>query len=153
MIFWNAFVFLFSVACGFHLKHERVNLAESKTYPIYTVNGSHYDIGYQVGKLAASRINEYISNYPGIDQMRHYILTGGAVDFRDLVNYNMEVYPQYFQELQGYSEGSGAQYTDILLLTFESEIQQLMPNYTLSNFTKPISKGIDKNFVILFFSF
>ena len=133
------FALLFSATSAFSFKQQHES---SQTYPIYTVNGSHYDIGYKVGKLAASRINEYISNYPGIDEMRTYILTGGAVNFRDLVNYNMQVYPPYFAELQGYSEGSGAQFTDILLLTFESEIQQLMPNYSVSNPTKPISKSM-----------
>lgn len=110
-----------------------VNVDASNSYPIYTVNGTHYEIGYQVGKLGASRINDFIDNFPDIGEMRTFILTAGATDFRDLVNYNMAIYPSYFDELQGLSEGSGAEYTDILLLSFKHEIKTLINNENTYN--------------------
>eukprot|EP01084_Bolivina_argentea_P213748 362935_1 len=102
-------------------------------YPIYHASGTYYEVGYQIGEQAKDRILHFIDIYPDMPTLRQYISTSnGNNEFSNLISYNHALYEYYFDELRGISDGSGANYTDILLINFEYELDALMQ---MSNFS------------------
>eukprot|EP01084_Bolivina_argentea_P142068 249599_1 len=96
------------------------------SYPIFNATCSnHYDCGYSIGQQAKTRIKRYISTYPNMQDLRHCLLTGCSVDLRDLVFYNQDIWPQYYEEMQGIAAGADVDEMDIHLLTFKHEILSL----------------------------
>ena len=71
---------------------------------MYNGSGTHYEVGVSIGTQGKDRIQQYISTYPTMDKLRNCLLTGCSVDFRDLVQYNQQIWPQYFQELSGIAQ-------------------------------------------------
>lgn len=94
-------------------------------YPIYNGSGSHYENGFAIGSQAKTRIQQYINNYPDMQSLRFCLLTGCSVQFRDLVEYNQQIYPQYFDELDGIADGAQVDSSDLYLLSFKHEILSL----------------------------
>eukprot|EP01084_Bolivina_argentea_P109074 194951_1 len=110
------------------------NNVYSAPYPVYNAIGSYYEAGYQLGQQASDRIAKYIKMNPDTIRMKEYIsTTNGAFEFNTLLSYNEPLYPHYFDELHGISDGSHINYTDILLINFEYELDALMRmnNYSL----------------------
>ena len=108
----------------------------SDPYPIYEAYGTYYEVGKQIGQQAGQRISTYININPDTATMKSYINTiKGAQEFAELIEYNEQYYPQYFEELRGISDGSGIDYNDILLINFEYELDALMAmnNYSTSH--------------------
>ena len=99
-------------------------------YPTYTVSGDHYSAFYDLGKLASERISTYLAEYPTLKSLKDYIETPtGLSQFNQLISYNENIFPDYFTELKGLSDGCNAcNYTDILLLSFKHELNQLSKN-------------------------
>eukprot|EP01084_Bolivina_argentea_P042422 78211_1 len=107
-------------------------------YPTYSASGTHYEVGYSIGKQASDRINNYISMNTDIITMKQYIQTKqGLNEFNNLLSYNQQLYPQYFDEIRGIANGSKIDYTDILLINFEKELDALMIANNYSNFYIP----------------
>ena len=103
-----------------------ISLNDINSYPIYSATGNHYQVGYEIGKSASKRITNHINDFPDINAMRLYTANRGAAKFEDLVKHNTDLYPLYIDELQGLSDGSGAQLSDLLLLSLKHEILHLM---------------------------
>eukprot|EP01084_Bolivina_argentea_P122563 217177_1 len=96
-------------------------------YPIYEANGTYYEVGVQIGQQASNRISKFINMNPDMDTMRSYInTTQGGREFAELIEYNQQYYSNYFEELRGLAHGSGLNYEDILLISFEYELDALM---------------------------
>ena len=81
-----------------------VSIYSQTLYPIYNGSGSHYQNGFEIGSQAKDRIQQYIKTFPDMQSLRLCLLTGCSVDFRDLVEYNQKIWPQYFDEIAGIAD-------------------------------------------------
>ena len=89
-------------------------------YPIYNVSCSsdnHYECGFKLGQQAKSQIQNYINNYPNMQDLRICLIIGCSVDLRDLVFYNKAIWPQYYEEMEGIAAGAEVDEMDIHLLS------------------------------------
>eukprot|EP01083_Nonionella_stella_P076000 206886_1 len=94
----------------------------SASYPIYKGTGSHYENGVAIGTSAKERIQKFVATYPPMQQLRFCLLTGCSAQFRELVEFNQKIWPQYFEELSGIAEGAQVEEMDLQLLSFRLEI-------------------------------
>ena len=109
-------------------------------YPIYTAVGTPYEVGYSLGYQTKDRINQFLKlNSDDIAKCESYISSAlGKSRFESLVSFNKRLYPTYFDELIGIANGSNIDFTKILILNLEYELDALM---TFDNFTTQ-NKGV-----------
>jgi len=79
--------------------------------------GSHYEVGFNQGKMVSSRLQEY-TRLPSFEKYFLWIQSTGQELFQKFLVLNLKQYPQYFEELQGLSDGSGVPLDLIQALNF-----------------------------------
>jgi len=106
------------------------------------VQGDHYQVGFQIGETFKDRFVKYFSVDSTINQVLipFYNTPQGKRLFNQFVKINQEAYPNYFDEMRGYADGSGVPLYKIWLMNLENELADLAP----SNLTK--RRKIDMSF-------
>jgi len=93
--------------------------------PVWSVKGTHYEVGQKVGAHFSQRINQYVQNS---DELNKLLLpfygTGlGKSVLEQFLLINERHYPKYFEEVQGLAAGSGVPLPTLLLLQFADELE------------------------------
>jgi len=97
------------------------------TLPQANISGTHYGVGFAIGKTFATRIQQFAQTYSNLLQVLiPYSQTSEGQSAVDAyLAYNAEIYPQYYDEIRGYSDGSGVPLWIMVLLNFEDELSFL----------------------------
>jgi hypothetical protein len=92
--------------------------ARSQTLPTLEVTGTYYEVGFRVGQTFADRISAYIQSYPTMQKklLPFYNTDYGKEVLQQYVDTNSALYPSYFEEIQGISDGSGVRFYFIFFL-------------------------------------
>ena len=92
----------------------------NRKLPMISVGGSHRQIGQQIGEAFRDNIHHGIANaHVLIDETYGQLRLnweGAQIQAQKYLPYAEERYPQYVEELRGISEGSNANFTDILVV-------------------------------------
>jgi len=99
-------------------------LDSSSDLPELTVFGTHYEIGYAIGKTFSSRINGFVNSNQNLATVLipFYNSVLGKQIFNEFLLLNKAAYPQYFDEMQGTADATGIPSWKLLLLNLEDEI-------------------------------
>ena len=103
-------------------------------------SGSHYEIGFTVGKLAKHKLLKSINNYhtilPEEGWDKAWVLPG---EFLEAAN---EAYPHLVEELQGMADGAGIDFSDLFFLNSLEEVLELNSPKACSTAAISSSKGV-----------
>lgn len=91
-----------------------VEKEEGEALRVFKVSGSHYEVGYKIGEHfanSAKRMNEIFKQYLA---RKGVSLKDAVVHGKKVLPYIEEFYPDFLDELRGYSEGSGVAYEEIM---------------------------------------
>jgi isopenicillin-N N-acyltransferase-like protein len=102
-------------------------------FPVYSLKGSPYEIGFQHGQQASERVEQSVNNY----KMMFMVLGGSWEEicaetekFMPILN---RLYPDLVEEMKGVADGSGQEFSAILAINARSEL--------LVNKTRLIGEG------------
>ena len=88
--------------------------------PLIRVEGTHREIGRQVGESFTEQIRHHIQNARTLIEGSYELLAlnwaGAQIQARKYVPYAQERYPQYVEEMEGIAEGAGIQFSDVAVV-------------------------------------
>jgi len=115
----GVFCFMF-----FGLNIISLSNGQANQLPTLHVRGTHYEVGRTVGETFKERIQSFVQRDTTLnkDLLPFYNTTKGKDIFNQLFQFNMGLYPLYFQELQGLADGSNVPFYQIVLLNLRPEI-------------------------------
>ncbi|KAJ8736742.1 hypothetical protein PYW07_000013 [Mythimna separata] len=142
MFLLNSFVVL-SVLLGVSCEKP---LGRRATVPVIYVQGSHYDVGYDVGRTFSSVIKSFISSYENLRDFEKEYKTDTGRNAYDKTLTNMrKKFPYYVKEIQGVADGAGVPFYQLFLLQMDDLIGNVNDNHIPRNDTGGCSSMAFKN--------
>ena len=88
-----------------------------------TFEGSHKELGLEIGKRFSKEINESLSNYDALIEkfLPKYNTKKGKNLYKQHLKFNNDRFPGFIDELKGMSEGSGRSFQEIFMCNIRSE--------------------------------
>ncbi|OQV12691.1 hypothetical protein BV898_13012 [Hypsibius exemplaris] len=102
--------------------------AGSNSLPIINVRGTHYQVGFETGRLMKEHIQMFYAGFAPMHQkFLPFIKTekGGRI-FEGYLGVVRQELPQYLEEIRGLSDGSGVPFEQIFLMHIRSEISLIL---------------------------
>jgi isopenicillin-N N-acyltransferase-like protein len=95
-------------------------VAHSNPVPMYTVSGTHREIGRQIGESARAAIQHSIkSAHLFIENSQNALQLdweGAQIQSKKYIPFAQERYPQYVEEMSGIAEGADVSFEDVALI-------------------------------------
>ncbi|XP_060083894.1 beta-alanyl-dopamine/carcinine hydrolase-like, partial [Ylistrum balloti] len=91
------------------------------------LTGSHYDVGYELGKRMGKEIREYLAEMDGhIKMLKQFADSNeGRETYKRFLDTVTSSYPLYRRELEGTADGAGIEFEKLFLLSIEPELTTL----------------------------
>ncbi|CAH0385576.1 unnamed protein product [Bemisia tabaci] len=105
---------------------KHTSLGRRECIPILHTRGTHYEIGFDIGRTFASLIHSFLSIYDPLNQevLPVYETPDGKRVYEETLNHCVEHFPQYVDEIKGTAEGAGVPFHKLFLLHMED----IVPN-------------------------
>ncbi|XP_013133546.1 PREDICTED: uncharacterized protein LOC106099525 isoform X1 [Papilio polytes] len=119
---------LFSLCCLFFVLILGNSLSEKhigrrRVVPVIYLQGSHYEVGYDVGRNFASVIQSFLKTYQGLkDFEREYNTAAGRAAYDSTLVNMKQRYPYYVKEIQGVADGAKVPFYQLFLLHMDDII-------------------------------
>lgn len=92
--------------------------------PVLHVKGTHYEVGYNIGKCFASQIKSFCTLSPALKVvvLSVYETKTGRDMYEEYLDVTREHFPEYVEEIRGMSDGSGVSFEHLFLLHIRNEL-------------------------------
>lgn len=91
-----------------------------KCVPVIYVRGSHYEVGYDVGRTMGHLIKNLLSKFEVLKELEKEFKTDAGQRAYDKTLANMKKrFPYYVKEMQGVADGAGVPFYQLLLLQMD----------------------------------
>jgi predicted choloylglycine hydrolase len=104
--------------------------ALTSTIEQFEATGSHFEVGFAIGKRFAEQIHRLFDNYRFLQQqvLPYHRTSEGQSRYRDLFDLNQARYPEYFAELEGLAQGAGRPFEELFLANMRGEYREYLYN-------------------------
>ncbi|XP_033223085.1 uncharacterized protein LOC117176852 [Belonocnema kinseyi] len=94
--------------------------------PIIHTRGTHYEIGFDIGRTFAKIIQDYISNYRPLQEsyLHVYETLEGKKVYNETLACVKEQFPQYVREIEGTADGAEVPFHELFLM----HLDDILPN-------------------------
>ncbi|XP_047543774.1 uncharacterized protein LOC125075944 isoform X1 [Vanessa atalanta] len=111
-------------------------LGRRRVVPVIYLQGSHYDVGFDVGRNFAAIIKSFISSYGNLRDFEKEYKTDTGRDAYDKTLANMKKrFPYYVKEMQGVADGANVPFHQLFLLQMDDIIGTINDNHLPRNDT------------------
>ncbi|CAK1554038.1 unnamed protein product [Leptosia nina] len=111
-------------------------IGRRRAVPVIYLRGSHYDVGYDVGRTFSSVIKDFISTYANLRDFEKEYKTDNGKQAYDKTLANMKKrYPYYLKEMQGVADGAKVPFYQLFLLQMDDIIGTINDNHIPRNDT------------------
>ncbi len=88
-------------------RDERIMDTHLKPIEQYDVAGSHFEIGFALGRCMAEQIHQFLNEYTFFQQqlLPYHRTVEGQSRYQKFLEVNRDRYPDYIVELEGLAEG------------------------------------------------
>ncbi|XP_045465203.1 uncharacterized protein LOC123674268 [Harmonia axyridis] len=99
-------------------------LGRRQSIPILYTRGTHYEVGFDVGRTFGSLIESFVNSSTALNQeyLPAYNTPGGKQAYDATLNNLIQNYPQYIKELEGIADGSKVPFYKLFLLHIDDVI-------------------------------
>ncbi|KAJ8925081.1 hypothetical protein NQ315_001253 [Exocentrus adspersus] len=100
------------------------SIGRRQCIPILYTRGSHYEVGFDVGRTFSGIINSFVDSCTVLneDYLPAYETPEGRKAYEDTLNCLKANYPQYVQELKGTADGANVPFYKLFLLHMDNII-------------------------------
>ncbi|XP_031628712.1 uncharacterized protein LOC116344357 [Contarinia nasturtii] len=104
------------------------NIPRRQAIPILYTKGTHYDVGFDVGRTFAALIKSFLEICGPLNNeyLPLYKTVKGKAVYDETLNSVKESFPQYIRELEGVAHGAGVEFHKLFLL----HMDDITPNAT-----------------------
>jgi predicted choloylglycine hydrolase len=94
----------------------------------FEATGSHFEVGFAIGKRFAEQIHRLFGNYRFLQQqvLPYHRTPEGQARYQELLDLNRARYPDYFAELEGLAQGAGRPFEDLFLANMRGEYREYL---------------------------
>ncbi|KAM3956888.1 LOW QUALITY PROTEIN: C45 family peptidase tan [Aphomia sociella] len=104
-------------------------LGRRRAVPVIHLQGSHYDVGYDVGRVFSAMIKDFIATYENLRDFEKEYKTDTGRDAYDRTLENMKIrFPYYVKEIQGVADGANVSFHQLFLLQMDDIIGTINDN-------------------------
>ncbi|CAH2035092.1 unnamed protein product, partial [Iphiclides podalirius] len=108
---------------------SREHIGRRKAVPVIYLRGSHYEVGYDVGRNFASVIQSFLETFQGLKSFEKEYKTASGRNAYDKTLANMrQRYPHYVKEIQGIADGANVSFHQLFLLHMDDIIETVNEN-------------------------
>ncbi|CAK1588133.1 unnamed protein product [Parnassius mnemosyne] len=112
------------------------HIGRRRAVPVIYVRGSHYEVGYDMGRTFASIIQNYLDTYEELKSFEKEYKTASGRTAYDTTLANMnQRYPYYVKEIQGIADGANVSFHQLFLLHMDDIIGTINENSISRNDT------------------
>ena len=86
--------------------------------PFLRVSGTNYEIGFQIGQHFRDRIKNTLDTLPAFKENKEWD-EKNPERLNKVKKISEKYFPQYMEELKGYTEGSGIEFRDIFIHNYK----------------------------------
>ncbi|XP_013410380.1 uncharacterized protein LOC106173714 [Lingula anatina] len=92
-----------------------LKLKRGGSLPVLYARGTHYEVGYQVGRVFKSLIQDYVERDGFLQKtlVPYYNTADGNRVFQRYLHASETVYPQYIEELRGIADGAQLDFNQV----------------------------------------
>ncbi|KAJ8738068.1 hypothetical protein PYW08_000663 [Mythimna loreyi] len=142
MFLFNSFVLL-TVLLGVSCQQP---LGRRAAVPVIYVQGSHYEVGFDVGRTFSSVIKSFIASYANLrDFEKEYKTETGRSAYDKTLDNMKKRFPYYVKEMQGVADGANVPFYQLFLLQMDDLIGNVNDNHIPRNDTGGCSSIAFKN--------
>ncbi|XP_026741591.1 uncharacterized protein LOC113503716 isoform X2 [Trichoplusia ni] len=142
MILLNTFAVL-TVLLGVSCEKS---IGRRRTVPVIHVQGTHYEVGFDVGRTFSNIIKSFLSSYENLRDFEKEYKTDAGRNAYDKTLANMKKkYPYYVKEIQGVADGANVPFYQLFLLQMDDLIGTVNDNHIPRNDTGGCSSIAIKN--------
>ncbi|XP_030022065.1 uncharacterized protein LOC115441423 isoform X2 [Manduca sexta] len=128
-----------------YVMSERLQ-SRRQSVPVIYVRGSHYDVGFDVGRTLGALIKTYIATSETLRQLeREYKTDAGRQAYEKTLANMKKRFPYYVKEIQGVAEGANVAFHHLFLLQLDDIILTINDNHVPRNDTGGCSSVAFKN--------
>jgi predicted choloylglycine hydrolase len=94
----------------------------------FEATGSHFEVGFAIGKRFAEQIHRLLDNYLFLRQqvLPYHRTPEGRARYQELFDLNRARYPEYFSELEGLAQGAGRPFEELFLTNMRGEYREYL---------------------------
>jgi predicted choloylglycine hydrolase len=102
--------------------------ALTSTIEQFEATGSHFEVGFAIGKRFAGQIHRLFENYRFLQQqvLPYHRTPEGQARYQELLDLNRARYPEYFAELEGLAQGAERPFEDLFLVNMRGEYREYL---------------------------
>lgn len=96
----------------------------TQSLPVLFVTGTHYEVGYNIGKCFSSRIQAFCSRSPTLQQtiLPFFNTAIGREIYEEYLQVTKDHFSQYLDEIRGMSDGANEPFEHLFLLNILNEM-------------------------------
>ncbi|KAL4717824.1 hypothetical protein ACJJTC_000973 [Scirpophaga incertulas] len=111
------------------LNNGEKQIGRRRAVPVLYVQGSHYEVGFDVGRTFSSIIKNFLSNYGNLrDFEKEYKTNDGRKAYETTLANMKQRYPYYVKEMQGIADGANVSFHQLFLLQMDDLIGTVNDN-------------------------
>ncbi|VVC86170.1 uncharacterized protein LOC126978819 isoform X2 [Leptidea sinapis] len=105
-------------------------IGRRRAVPVIYLRGSHYEVGYDVGRTFSSLIKDFIDTYANLRDFEKEYKTDAGRNAYEITLANMKKkYPFYINEMQGVADGAKVPFNVLFLLQMDDIIETINENH------------------------
>lgn len=122
------------ILSGTVLGEEKIG--RRRAVPVLYLQGSHYDVGFDIGRNFASIIKSFLASYQNLrDFEREYKTDTGREAYDKTLENMKKRFPYYVKEMQGVADGANVPFHQLFLLQMDDIIGTINDNHLPRNDT------------------
>ncbi|KAK0087367.1 hypothetical protein PV325_001181 [Microctonus aethiopoides] len=104
------------------------DIGRRNAVPIIYTRGTHYEIGYDIGRTFAKIINDFIDIYKPLNEtyIADYNTKEGRKIYDDTLACVKEQFPQYLKEIEGTADGANVPFYKLFLMHLDDIISNIV---------------------------
>lgn len=105
---------------------ETEGIGRRNAVPIIHVRGTHYDVGFDIGRTFGKLIQDFVQIYRPLNEtyIKLYETEEGRKIYEETLQCVKEQYPQYVREIQGTADGANVPFNKLFLM----HLDDILPN-------------------------
>ncbi|XP_072930962.1 beta-alanyl-dopamine/carcinine hydrolase isoform X3 [Epargyreus clarus] len=101
-------------------------IGRRRSVPVVYLQGSHYEVGFDVGRNFGSLIKNFIATFDDLRDFEKQYQTRKGREAYDMTLLNMkQKYPHYVKEMQGIADGANVSFHQLFLLHLDDIIETI----------------------------
>ncbi|CAG9789010.1 unnamed protein product [Diatraea saccharalis] len=105
-------------------------IGRRRAVPVLYLQGSHYDVGFDVGRVFSSIIRNFLATYENLrDFEKEYKTSTGRKAYETTLCNMKKRYPYYVKEMQGIADGANVSFHQLFLLQMDDLIGTINDNH------------------------